>query len=204
MMAGRRKRPIEETKDELRQRLLQRRRTLPSELHSLWSEAIVERLAAADWLQRAQCILAYHPVRGEVDLRPLWRAISGGQVLCLPRSHPANRSLTLHRVADLEEVRPGAYGIPEPSPAAPQVTLSELDLILVPGVGYDRRGYRLGYGGGYFDRLLAMVPRALKVAPAFSFQIVDQLPVDPWDRPVDLLVTEVGIITPGHTMGKLP
>lgn len=89
----------------------------------------------------------------------------------------------------------GHYGILEPDPALPQLLAENIDLLLVPAVAIDRGGYRLGYGGGYYDRLRAdpcwrQIPT---IGIVFDFAYVDSLPIDPWDLPLDAVCTELGL-----------
>jgi 5-formyltetrahydrofolate cyclo-ligase len=106
----------------------------------------------------------------------------------------AARALALHRVDDpAGQLRPGMWGIPEPDPArAPTVAPAEVEFVLVPGVAFDPRGGRLGYGGGYYDRLLtAVATDTPRVAAAFEVQMVDEVPMAPGDQRVDRVITEV-------------
>lgn len=179
----------------LRAQLLARRRALPKVEASRLSALALDRLRdLAAWRQAAE-VLLYMPVRGEVDVSPLLAELweRGARVL-LPRCRPgAPGELDLACCACPEELAPGAYGILEPTPdACPALDQCGPDLILVPAVGLDRRGARLGHGAGYYDRLLARpdLARAVAAAPAYAFQVLERLPADPWDRPVDVIVTE--------------
>ncbi len=179
----------------LRAELLARRRSLPPGEAELLGARICGRLRALPAWARAREVLLYAPVRGEVDVLPLlaelWKR--GGRAL-LPRCRPGGAGeLDLACCTCLEELAPGAYGIPEPDPGAcPALEDFAPDLALVPAVGLDRSGVRLGHGAGYYDRLLARpgMAGALLVAPAYGFQVRDRLPADPWDRPMDVIVTE--------------
>lgn len=127
----------------------------------------------------------------EIDTSPLVEAVlAAGRRLICPRVDRAARRLRLHEVGrPAVDFRAGAFGIPEPRPNLPEVDPAEVDFVLVPGLAFDRRGYRLGRGAGYYDRLLprigAEVPR---VALALSPQLVDEVPIEPHDRPVDRLL----------------
>jgi len=97
------------------------------------------------------------------------------------------------------ELAPGTFGVPEPKPQLRRpVPLSESDLIVVPGVAFDCRGYRLGYGGGYYDRLLREIsltkPSLTSAGLGYEFQIVEKLPVTADDVPIDILVTEKRVL----------
>ncbi|MEW5774696.1 MAG: 5-formyltetrahydrofolate cyclo-ligase [Thermodesulfobacteriota bacterium] len=179
----------------LRSELLARRRALPADQASRLSSRILARLRELPAWRSALEVLLYAPVRGEVDVSPLMHELweRGARVL-LPRCRPGSEGeLDLACCACPDELAPGAFGIPEPDPAAcPALEYCGPDVVLVPAVGLDRQGVRLGHGAGYYDRLLARpdLAGALIVAPAYGFQVLDRLPADPWDRPVDVIVTE--------------
>ena len=132
----------------------------------------------------AGVVAAYHAVGDEIDPGGLERALALPRVV---RGAP----LTFHR-APRAACRPGALGIPEPDAAAPPVTP---DIVLVPLLGVDRGGTRLGQGAGYYDRTLAALRATrpvLAVGVAWDCQRVDPLPADPWDAPLDALATPSG------------
>ncbi len=139
-------------------------------------------------------MLAYLSFGSEFDTAEFIQALSRqGATLVLPRIERDRRALTLHAVADLSnDLAPGVWGIREPRPeSCPRVQRESLDLVLAPGVAFTPRGDRLGYGGGFYDRLLGEWPQRPPVlAAAFEIQIVDHLPVADHDIPVDCVVTE--------------
>jgi 5-formyltetrahydrofolate cyclo-ligase len=184
-----------EAKAVLRRQILARRDALDPATRALLSEAALARVAALDEFRRARVVLAYASFGSELDTRPFLRAVlASGRTLVLPRVDRAARRLALHEVRDLEtEVRPGTWGIPEPVPAhCRAVAPAEIDFVLVPGVVFDPRGGRIGYGAGYYDRLLAAwpAPPPPVVAAAFELQVVPAVPVFAGDRRVDLVVTD--------------
>jgi len=140
-------------------------------------------------------VLGFASFGSELDTRPfLDKVLASGRALVLPRVDREGRRLVLYRVASLAtDLRPGTWGIPEPDPAHCGLAASaDIDLILVPGVAFDPDGGRLGYGAGYYDRLLAAWASPLPplVAVAFELQIVPAVPVLAGDHGVDLVVTE--------------
>lgn len=179
-----------ETKGEIRRELLKKRSSLDEEERERLSRSICLRIASLPEYKRAQSILFFYPVKGEPDIRALLtQAIKEGRAL-LPKVE--GEDLSLHRVGSLSDLSPGAYGIPEPL-VKDQVEPSSIDLLLVPGVGFDLEGFRLGWGKGYYDRLLKRAG-GTKLGIAFSFQVLDRLPRDHWDVPVDAVVTEKDVI----------
>jgi 5-formyltetrahydrofolate cyclo-ligase len=155
------------------------------------------RRTAADALAavRARRVLAYAGVGEELDTAPLLRELlAAGVELYLPRIR--GRTLAAARVEALEDLVPGAFGIPEPPEGAPEA--ETFDVVLVPGVAFTRRGDRVGRGGGYYDRFLAESPRGLRWALAFTFQEVEGVVFQPWDVPMDrVLWQDVGEVAEG-------
>ncbi len=95
-----------------------------------------------------------------------------------------------------EDLVPGAFGVSEPPRPLRATELAAGEPLLVPGLGFDRCGQRLGRGGGYYDRLLAAHPTCFALGVAFGCQLVDRLPVDPWDRPVTAVLTDRELLRP--------
>jgi 5-formyltetrahydrofolate cyclo-ligase len=149
----------------------------------------------------------YQALPSELSLYELERALLVyGTRLFFPRvlnaSELAQRDMELVEIAPDQVLRgekahqawqEGPYGIQEPHPdlpAADPSQLAELDLILIPGVAFGRQGERLGMGAGFYDRFLPRIPNALRVVLAFDFQLLEQLEQNPWDQPVDWIITE--------------
>ncbi len=177
-------------KSTLRRQFLRQRRSLPPELWRDWSDRLCAHLQALPAFQQADTILAYVSDRQEPDLSPLW--LQAGKHWGLPRC--VGSSLHWHRWQPGQPLRPGAYGILEPASTTPVLAAREVDLILVPAVAGDSYGYRLGYGGGFYDRMLELAEWSAvpTVGLLFSFALQECLPREPWDRPLDGFCTEVG------------
>jgi 5-formyltetrahydrofolate cyclo-ligase len=160
--------------------------------------AIATRVHALPSFRQARCILLTLPFRSEWNTRPLFAAaVASGKTVALPRVNGASRMLDLHAAQDIDrDAAPGYRGIPEPSADLPRVAIEEVDWVLVPGVAFDVHGRRLGYGGGYYDRLLALLrPGVPRVAGAFDLQVVAHVPAAPHDLVVDVIVTESRMLT---------
>ena len=184
-------------KQSLRGRVLAARDDLAPQVRSAGAHAIRERLSALASLSRAKCVLMTLPFRSEWDTRPLVEdALLEGRRVVVPRVDREARMLVLHAINDVErDIVPGYVGVPEPRPALPVVHPGDVDWVLVPGVAFDAGGRRLGYGGGFFDRLLPSIPReAPRIAGAFDVQIVDEVPAGPLDHRVDAVATPSAIL----------
>lgn len=183
----------EPSKNLLRADMLGRRQKLPPEAVRADSARILERLMSEDRIRLARSVMLYMPARNEVDTWPLLEHFwARGSEVLLPRCCDGRRGvMEAFAVSSPAELGPGCFGLVEPLPeAALRVTDPQPEIILVPALAFDRRGYRLGFGGGYYDRFLpALTRRPLLVGPAYAFQLVDTLPTEPWDHPVHLVVT---------------
>jgi 5-formyltetrahydrofolate cyclo-ligase len=185
-------------KARLRREAREARGALPVEQRAAWSAVIRERFLDLDEWRKARVIGMYAPLRCEVDILPLGEeALARGKQVAFPRANPPRATLWFYRVASLGDLSPGTHGILEPPDvAARRTTLEEMDLLLVPGLAFDFKGQRLGFGGGYYDRLLSERGRGggpYSIGVAFECQVLSALPVASHDRPVDALVTEVMI-----------
>ena len=175
------------SKEELRRELLKAREDLDPYERDKISREIVQNILSLPEFISAKKILLFYPVKGEPDISPLFEEVlRRGAELFLPRV--AGDGLEPVRVKDLSDLRPGRYRIPEPA-SGEVVDPEDMDFIAVPGVAFDREGYRIGFGKGYYDRLLKRVG-APKIGVAYSFQVLDYIPRNEWDEPVDLVVTE--------------
>jgi 5,10-methenyltetrahydrofolate synthetase len=178
------------SKAEFRALALERRTALPVELHAVYSRAIWNCVFASEEFQRAPRVMAYCSFGSEIDTSSLLRQILGrGKTLLLPK---INRGLLeVYLVKDLAtDLVAGMWGILEPDPARCEAhALAEKDLAVLPGVAFDRHGGRVGYGKGYYDRLLAKC-NPVTVAAAFEVQVFDQVPTEPHDARIDRLITE--------------
>jgi len=186
-----------ERKRELRQHVLAERAKLPAETRAAFSREAMRRLLQFEPLGRCRTVMAFYPFRDEIDTRPfLQAALERGQDIWLPLSVPQERKIIPNRYTGDEVLRQGAYGIWEPDPAlAEPVDLARLQAVLVPGVAFDPRGGRMGYGAGYYDRFLAQISQPLLlIGCGFSCQVVERVPMEPHDLRMHVIATENGLI----------
>lgn len=184
-------------KKEIRAALLLKRKALSSEECLLQSREIARRFLGSSEFKAAQTIHFYLATPSEVQTEEMIReALRMKKRVVVPVVQPEKNSLTLSELIDFHpsQLQPGPYGISEPRPEYQRkVDPKEVDLWVVPGVAFDATGNRLGFGGGYYDRLLSRV-KGKKIGVAFEFQVVDRLPIEQTDHPVDLILTEARTI----------
>lgn len=152
-------------------------------------EPMLRAFLALPQLKRAKTVLLFYGVGGEPDTRELLQTLlTQGKTVALPKCLPGRR-MEARIVGSLDDLAPGAYGIPEPGGACPGLERDDIELVLVPNLCCDRRGYRLGHGAGYYDRYLAGYA-GCTVALCPGERLRETLPVDEFDLPVELVLTE--------------
>ena len=179
-------------KAEVRKLCLSQRANLGELERKSRSWMIQQKLQNLPEFQQAQTVMLFLNFRDEVETT----ALAEETLLCrkkliLPRCAPHGVLLPIE-VRDLAvDIEPGLWGIREPKLKLDQVDPSEIDLVIVPGAGFDLQGNRLGYGGGYYDRFFMLVnPSTPRIAIAFECQIIAQVPVDKYDAKMTMLITE--------------
>ncbi|MFO8191535.1 MAG: 5-formyltetrahydrofolate cyclo-ligase [Bacillota bacterium] len=185
-------------KKKLRRLIIDRRDQLSEEQINEKSLQIAERLFCLPSYQNAETVMFFISFGSEVVTRPMVeRAIEEGKATLAPKAKPKSRELVPSRILNWgEDLASGIYGIPEPKEEKLRSYPPDaIDLLIVPGVAFDHNGNRLGYGGGYYDRFFPLLKSKVPlVALAFEIQIVPSVPVESWDRAVDLIITESKVI----------
>ncbi|WP_334176689.1 5-formyltetrahydrofolate cyclo-ligase [Pseudoxanthobacter sp.] len=185
----------------VRAEALGRRSALPAAAHRQAAAALV---AAIDdlALRPGVTIAGFHPIRGEIDPRPMMMALADrGFRLALP-ALVDDETMVFRRWQPGDALVPGRFGLSEPPDHA---DIAVPDVILVPLAAFDRHGNRVGYGKGFYDRALARLDQADPPGPraiglAFSVQAVEAVPAEAHDRPLDAVLTEAGLLRPGDAL----
>jgi 5-formyltetrahydrofolate cyclo-ligase len=190
-------RSLHQRKALLRAAVLAERDGLPLPVRKEHSRAIVATITSLPDFRGAERVLLTSSFGSEVETGDLIAQIlAGGKTLLLPLINKESRMLELYEVADPEsELARGTYGIAEPRPErCRRASNGEVEWVLVPGVVYADDGFRIGYGGGYYDRLLPLLPSATpRVSAAFRFQLRPEVPHGAHDQKIDIVVTESGV-----------
>ena len=183
-----------ERKRELRKKLKKRRSSLTEEYKKDADRQIFRRAISLPEYRAAETIFCYAGTEEEINTRPvLERILSDGKRLGVPRCI-GKGIMEVRMVTHLEQLKPGMYGILEPEESCALIRPEEIDLAFVPCLSCSRDGRRLGYGGGYYDRYLETHPGHKTIALAYEFQILHELPAEPYDKSVDMIVTEKRVI----------
>ena len=188
---------LAETKSKLRQQCRTLRASLGEETRARASQSICERLENWTIFRQSQSILTYMPIKGEVDLTPLLDRHSEKQ-WALPRILPEENHRMVFHPYDATRLVRHPFGMAEPSADLPTVPPEAIQLALVPGLAFDRHGWRLGYGGGYFDRFLKDFP-GVSVGIVFQALLLEDIPRGPFDVPMRWIVCEGDFLVTGFS-----
>lgn len=181
----------------LRAEALARRDALPAPTRAAAAAAIAASLdrEVLSSLVPGAVIALYAPKGSEVDTAPVVeRALDRDLVVAYPRvtRSDGNRVLAFHR-ARAEDLIRGVFGLHQPHPDAPPISIADMSVIVVPGIAFDRSGQRIGWGHGYYDATLGAARSITSVGLAFTCQLIPSVPTTPFDVPVHLVITEDGV-----------
>ena len=183
---------VELKKENLRKEILKKLRDISGEEKERKVEGLKEKLFSSEEFKKAKCVMFYVSKDYEVDTHKMIdESIAMGKKVVVPITLKEEKTLRPSELRDRKrELVKGHYGIHQPHEKHIRpVPLEEVDLMVVPGIAFDKSGHRLGHGGGYYDRFLEKAPPTVfTVGLAFSFQIVDELPRHDTDIPVDKVI----------------
>ncbi len=180
---------IKEEKQRLRREYLQKRKSLQNRLER--DQKIFTQITYSDWYMQTKQINTYVSYRAEVDTKALiQQAWSDEKIVAVPRV--SGEEMDFYEIHSMEDLESGIKGILEPNNDC-RKALQDSAVIFVPGAVFDKEGYRIGYGGGFYDRYLEKYPNHLLVGLAYECQLIDHIPREPWDKKIDYIVTEEGI-----------
>lgn len=176
------------TKDELRAEMKRLRRQLSKEEAEQKSRAAAGAVFALPQYRSAATVMAYMSSFKEISTAAIISDAIKHKRLVLPVSNTDSLTITPSYLKSESDLVKGAYGIYEPRVIEPAET-DDIDAAIIPGIAFDRRGGRLGFGKGYYDRFLSEF-RGVKIGFCYEFQLIDELPLDSHDIPMDIIITE--------------
>jgi 5-formyltetrahydrofolate cyclo-ligase len=182
-------------KKEMRKKVKQLLTQLTDEEKQRYSEAIAKKLYALPVWNKVKCIGITISRGNEVNTMPIiekaWRE---GKKVCVPKCNPTEKTMTFRKIDSFEQLESVYFGLLEPiESVTEEVKAAEIDLMVVPGIVFSKDGYRIGYGGGYYDRYLEDFTQ-LTLSLAYSVQIAEQVPIEPHDIPVQMIITNEEVI----------
>ena len=186
---------IREQKNILRAELMHLRSEIADGERAAAERSVFQRIISLVSFRYAENILLYYPIKNEVDIISIAEyALKSGKGVAFPKCDSGSCTMTFHYINSIDELALGTYGIREPKSNAPlyDCQSSERDVILVPAVGFDRMGYRIGYGKGYYDRYLNGF-KGTSIGICFDKLLKHELPRGRYDKQVDIVLTEKGI-----------
>lgn len=179
-------------KKSLREIVLEKRNSLTKNDIREKSKKIKDALLNLDEFKKSKIVMFYVSFNNEVYTHDMVKESLRRKTVIVPKL--SDNEIEPSIIIDFDQLIPsGKFGILEPIEAT-KITPKNIQLILVPGIAFDRKGHRIGYGFGYYDKFLRKVPKALKIGLAFDFQVVEQIPKEWHDMAVDVVVTDNGII----------
>lgn len=175
-------------KDQIRWQLKQKRAGLSPEVRHVYSRRVIEKILSLPELDSADSIFAYLSFGSELETHALIRALlKSGKQIAIPKI--INKEIMIAAAfTGWNNLQQAELGILAPMTSEPLNT--RFDIIITPGLGFTMSGHRIGYGAGYYDRWFDKNPSGLRIAPAFEVQLIEELPIDEFDRPVHRILTE--------------
>lgn len=191
-------------KNTLRKEALKRRESLSADEIMSKSSVIIHSFRGTDFYKSSKNVMIYVSFRNEVDtLELIDDMLKEGKRVFIPLTVSKTKELLVSEIIDIQEdLEIGNFGVLEPKKEKQRIVNPEiLDLIVVPGVCFDKRGFRIGYGAGYYDRFLSKLPQIPTISLVFQLQLMDKVPEDSYDIPVDYIITENDYINCREELG---
>lgn len=179
-------------KNQLKASIIEKRNSLRKVEISEKSNKIRNNLFNLDSYKKSKTIMFFVSFNSEVDTHHMIKEALKNKTIIVPKvmHHEIEPSV----IIDFDNLIPsGKFSVLEPIETM-KVAYKNIDLVLVPGIVFDKEGHRIGYGFGYYDKFLKKVPKTIKIGLAFDFQVVDKIPREMHDVPVDMVVTEKGVV----------
>lgn len=181
-------------KKSVRNHILEIRDNISKEDKVYLDGRLKNRVLSLDIIREAPVVFAYVSFKSEVDTHQIIESlISRGQRVAVPKIQDG--VMMFYEIHSMDDLESGTMGILEPIVCEDEIVPQMHDVILVPGVVFDKRLYRIGYGGGFYDKYMAVHKNIKTVGLAYDIQIVDSIAIEPWDRGVDIILTEKQMIT---------
>ncbi|CAB1245411.1 5-formyltetrahydrofolate cyclo-ligase [Clostridiaceae bacterium BL-3] len=179
-------------KEDIRKKIKEKRDSMPEIKKRALDNIIFEKVLLSEEYRKAGNLFIFVSFGTEVDThRIIKRALRDGKNVSVPKTISREKGMIAVKINHFNELKSGAYGILEPENINLRMDESTIDLCYIPGIAFDKEGGRIGYGGGYYDRFLKMTRKdSKKIALAYSFQILDKVPREEHDIPIDNIISD--------------
>ena len=179
-------------KKQLKESILEKRNSLPKEEIIEKSNEIKNNLFSLEQYKKSKTVMFFVSIRSEVYTHEMVKDALKNKTVIVPKVE--GNEIEPSMIIDFDNLIPcGKFQILEPMDTM-KIAHKRIDLVAVPGIAFDKEGHRIGYGYGYYDKFLRKVPNAAKIGLCFDFQVVDKIPREAHDVPVDMIVTEERVI----------
>jgi len=177
-------------KKRIRDIIEKQRKELNKDIKRVFDEQIFYKVIDSSEYKKSKTIFIYVSFEGEVDTHKIIKyALAEGKQICVPKILSKEEGMKAIAISSFNELKPSVYNILEPESFDNTIDEKQIDLILMPGVAFDNKGGRVGYGGAFYDRFLAKIKSdAVKIALAYDFQILEEVPMDKHDKKIDRII----------------
>lgn len=184
-------------KKEIRNIVMSRRKELSEVIKGDLDSAITRKFLGSEVYKRCKTIFIYISMNEEIYTKTIiLKALEEGKKVCVPKIDMKDRTMKAIEIQSLNEmIETPPFGILEPPTFDFKLDIGEIELIVVPGLAFDKNGGRVGYGGGYYDKFLSQPHKSKKIVLAYDFQVFENVPVEKHDVKVDYIITEKQVIS---------
>ena len=184
-----------QNKKSIRKFILEKREQVPANIRNQWDESIFNLLINSEVYKNATVIFIFVSYNSEVNTHKIIEhALKNSKTIYVPKITSKGQLMEVFEIKSLKDLKIGYFGILEPQETCPIGDQNKIDLILMPGVAFDRQGGRVGYGKGFYDKFLDKMDKKVdKIALAYDFQILDSVPIDEFDVKINGFITNNGI-----------
>lgn len=181
----------------IRKSVIEKRDSITIDIKKEWDECILKKLIDSKSYKNSLVLFTFVSFGSEVDTHKIISyALNDGKIVYVPKIKSKDKGIEIFRINTLSDLKPGYFNILEPLENCPVGNIKDIDLILIPGIAFDRNGGRIGYGAGFYDRFLTNINSAVpKLALAYQFQILGEVPMTELDVKVDGIISNKELIT---------
>ncbi|MBC8062338.1 MAG: 5-formyltetrahydrofolate cyclo-ligase [Clostridiaceae bacterium] len=183
-------------KNNIRSFILEQREKVNNDIRKQWDEGIMIQLLESEFYKKSRVIFVFVSFKSEVNTHKIIEhALKHSKIIYVPKIKSKENVMEIFQINSLKDLKTGYFNILEPEESCLAADSNNIDLILMPGVAFDRLGGRVGYGRGFYDEFLRKMDKSVdKIALAYDFQILDKVPMDEFDVKIDGIVTNREII----------